>query len=178
MLWETQLVDSSCIRLDGSKGLGSRHGWVLGSWETHITLTVPSTTKEYKWAQANFQGCLNHLLMIARTHIFPSFWKRRCPIALREKKNSLPPCICNRCIWTRSYNFTMLIEFTQRHLKRKTEELIKTWTASQVSEQLLVNKFAANETISQLCFCTAGRHHEVALPFCSVRSRFRQESWR
>ena len=161
-----------------------RRVWVrdmAGSWvlEKHTLLSrCPLPSRSINGHRRIFRDAWITCLWLHVPTYSPPSEKEDIQLLYVKKKNSLPPCICNRCIWTRSYNFTMLIEFTQRHLKRKTEELIKTWTASQVIEQLLVNKFAANETISQLCFCTAGRHHEVALPFCSVRSRFRQESWR
>ena len=39
----------------GSKAPGSRLGWVivLCSWARHFTLTVPLSTREYKWVPAN-----------------------------------------------------------------------------------------------------------------------------
>ena len=43
-----------------SKGLGLSPGWVivLCSWARHFTLTVPLSTKEYKWVPATCQGNL------------------------------------------------------------------------------------------------------------------------
>ena len=45
---------------NGSRGPGSSHGRVivLCSWARHFTLTVPLSTKEYKWVLANCQGNL------------------------------------------------------------------------------------------------------------------------
>ena len=42
----------------GSRGLGSSPGRiiVLCSWAKHFTLTVPLSTQEYKWVQANMLG--------------------------------------------------------------------------------------------------------------------------
>ena len=42
----------------GSRGLGSSPGRAIAfcSWARHFTLTVPLSTQEYKWVQANCQG--------------------------------------------------------------------------------------------------------------------------
>ena len=42
----------------GLRGPGSSPGWAIAlcSWARHFTLTVPLSTQEYKWVQANCQG--------------------------------------------------------------------------------------------------------------------------
>ena len=47
----------------GASGPGSSPGWghcVLCSWARRLTLTVPLSTQEYKWVQANCWGNLTN----------------------------------------------------------------------------------------------------------------------
>ena len=48
----------SALDFEGSRGPGSSPGRVivLCSWARHFTLTVPLSTKEYKWVPENCQA--------------------------------------------------------------------------------------------------------------------------
>ena len=56
--WEAQWSYSWCAGPLGSRGPGSRPGWVIviGSLSKHFTLTGSISTQEYKWVQAICQG--------------------------------------------------------------------------------------------------------------------------